>query len=64
LAVEFDGYMHHGRCKEDFQRDRERQNLLTLNGWRILRFTARDYYRNTWRILDLITKALASSDAP
>jgi very-short-patch-repair endonuclease len=40
LAVEVDGWSFHGKHKGDFTRDRERQNLLTLNGWRILRFTA------------------------
>ncbi len=61
LAIEFDGWAHHGRFKADFQRDRERQNLLTLNGWRILRFTAQDYHRNAWGIIDLIAQALAGS---
>lgn len=42
LCVEIDGWEWHGKHKGDFQRDRERQNLLTLNGWRILRFTAKD----------------------
>lgn len=40
LAVEVDGWAFHGRRKGDFTRDRTRQNHLTLNGWRILRFTA------------------------
>jgi very-short-patch-repair endonuclease len=40
LAIEVDGWQHHGKYKGDFQRDRERQNLLTLQGLRILRFTA------------------------
>lgn len=42
LCCEVDGWEWHGKHKGDFQRDRERQNLLTLNGWRILRFTAKD----------------------
>ncbi len=41
LAIELDGHTAHSH-KDKFQRDRERQNLLTLNGWRILRFTAKD----------------------
>lgn len=40
LAVEVDGWQFHGKFLRDFSRDRERQNLLTLHGWRILRFTA------------------------
>lgn len=42
LCIEIDGWEHHGKFKADFQRDRERQNLLCLAGWRILRFTAKD----------------------
>jgi very-short-patch-repair endonuclease len=40
LAVEVDGYRHHGRSLVNFKKDRARQNLLTLHGWRILRFSA------------------------
>ena len=40
LAIEVDGFNHHGKFLADFKRDRERQILLTLNGWRILRFSA------------------------
>lgn len=42
LCVECDGWEWHGKHKGDFQRDRERQNLLTIAGWRILRFSAKD----------------------
>lgn len=38
LAIEFDGWEFHGKYKEGFQKDRDRQNHLTKNGWRILRF--------------------------
>lgn len=40
LAIEVDGWAYHGKFKEDFTKDRIRQNLLVINGWRILRFTA------------------------
>ncbi|MFH1987408.1 MAG: DUF559 domain-containing protein [Pseudomonadota bacterium] len=40
VAVEVDGWEWHGKHKDDFTRDRERQNLLTENGWKILRYTA------------------------
>lgn len=40
LSVEVDGWQHHGKRLSDFTRDRERQNLMTIHGWRILRFTA------------------------
>ena len=46
LCVEVDGWEWHGKYKGDFQRDRERQNLLTQQGWRILRFTTKDIRQN------------------
>ena len=41
IAIEVDGWQYHGKYKESHTRDRERQNLLTLAGWRILRYTAK-----------------------
>ena len=38
LIVEVDGFEYHSAAG-DFQSDRERQNLLTLAGYRVLRFT-------------------------
>ena len=38
LILEVDGFEYHSAA-DDFQRDRERQNLLTLAGYRVLRFT-------------------------
>lgn len=41
IAIEVDGWQYHGKYKESHTKDRERQNLLTLAGWRILRYTAK-----------------------
>ena len=38
IAIEVDGRAHH-TDRQSFERDRERQNLLTLHGWLVLRFT-------------------------
>jgi very-short-patch-repair endonuclease len=38
LAVEIDGRLHHSSGTA-FETDRRRQNLLILEGWRVLRFT-------------------------
>jgi hypothetical protein len=38
LVVEVDGYAYH-RSPSAFERDRERDVVLTLAGWRVLRFT-------------------------
>lgn len=40
LAIESDGFTHHGD-RSAFESDRERQNLLMLAGWSVLRFTWR-----------------------
>lgn len=42
IAIEVDGYLHHGKHLEDFRRDRASQNLLMIAGWRVLRFAAGD----------------------
>ena len=60
LAVEVDGYAHHGKYLSDFKRDRERQNLLTLQGWRILRYHAGEIHKEPERIIEQITRALSS----
>jgi very-short-patch-repair endonuclease len=61
LCVELDGWEWHGKHKSDFHRDRERQNLLTLNGWRILRFTAKQVNNNAtfYEVLEQIQTALS-----
>lgn len=61
LAVEVDGWEWHGKHKGDFQRDRERQNLLTLNGWRILRFTAGQIRKDAAGCVEMISRAVKGS---
>lgn len=58
LAVEIDGWEFHGKFKGDFTRDRERQNLLTLNGWRIVRFTAGNIRKDVGACVEVIDAAL------
>ena len=53
-----DGWQWHGKHLADFQRDREKQNLLTLHGWRILRFTNKDIRTKLSATLDTIQSAL------
>ena len=40
LAIEIDGWEFHN-SREVFESDRRRQDLLVINGWRVLRFTWR-----------------------
>lgn len=58
LAVECDGWQHHGQHRSSHQRDRERQNLLTIHGWRILRFTAGDIHKHLPKVLETIQTCL------
>lgn len=39
VAIELDGWEHHGR-RSAFDRDRARRNELTVLGWRVFQFTA------------------------
>lgn len=45
LVVEIDGFAYHGD-RDAFERDRQRQNLLTAAGWTILRFTWRQVHND------------------
>lgn len=62
LVVEVDGWKHHGKYLKDFRRDRTRQNLLTIAGWRILRFTAGDIHADPGACCVLIALALTDGE--
>lgn len=58
LGIEVDGWQFHGKYKADFTKDRVRQNLLVINGWRILRFTANQIRTELAMCLDQIETAI------
>lgn len=60
LAIEVDGWQYHGKYKASFQKDRERQNLLVVNGWRVLRFYYKEIMSSELRlgVIDTIEKAM------
>jgi very-short-patch-repair endonuclease len=58
LAIEADGWQYHGKFLRDHKRDRERQNLLVLGGWRFLRYTAKDIRTNMDLIMQQVDLAL------
>lgn len=65
LAIELDGWQFHGKHKAGFHRDREKDRLLTLNGWRILRFTAKDVRGDLELVRDQVGAMLRlTSQAP
>jgi|GEM_PF-2915598 len=63
IAIEVDGFRHHGKHLEDFRRDRVRQNLLTIAGWRVLRFAAGDIRKDVIACLDTIQALLETVEA-
>jgi very-short-patch-repair endonuclease len=58
LAVEVDGFEAHG-TRRAFQRDLDRQNVLVLGGWTVLRFTWNDVVRRPGHVAQQIAEALA-----
>lgn len=57
VIIECDGRRWH-TAMEAFEKDRRRDNLAQLNGWRVLRFTWHDLTETPARVLDQITRAL------
>lgn len=41
IGIEVDGWQFHGKYLSSHSRDREKQNLLQVNGWTVLRFSIR-----------------------
>jgi len=60
IAIESDGFSVHG-SRSSFESDRERQNLLALDGWTILRFTWRQICENPLAVAEQIRQALLNS---
>lgn len=56
IAIEVDGWQYHGKYKEAHSKDRERQNLLTLHGWTVLRFSAGQIFKNLDECVQTILK--------
>lgn len=58
VAIEVDGWAFHSDQKT-FQRDRNRQNVIALSGWKILRFTWLDLTEHPQRVIAEIARALS-----
>jgi very-short-patch-repair endonuclease len=58
LAVEADGFAYHSK-RVRYQADRTKQNLLTVTGWTVLRFTWEDLNDRPDYVVDTIRSALA-----
>lgn len=59
VAIEVDGWAFHND-RAAFQHDRTRQNRISLNGWKVLRFTWLDLTENPQRVIAEIAAATRS----
>ena len=59
LAIEVDGRAFHSD-RDAFERDRVRQNAITLQGWTVLRFTWEEITQNRERVVRTVRAAVAS----
>lgn len=58
IAVEVDGWQFHGKHKRDFHRDREKRNLLAVNDWAVLAFSARDVFSDPLGVVKIIAQVV------
>lgn len=59
VAVEIDGVAFHSDS-DDFQKDRVRQNAITLLGWQVLRFTWLDLTEYPDRVIAVLRTAISA----
>lgn len=65
LAVEVDGYAFHGASAQAIEGDYRRQRCLVLNGFYVIRFTAKDALADSggcWAEIDTILAKLGGND--
>ena len=60
LVIEIDGREFHSD-PEVFESDRRRQNLLVLNGWRVLRITWRMITDDPDRVVEMVREAVRAA---
>lgn len=52
VDVELDGHAFHEKTREQAQHDKTRDRFLTLQGWKVLRYTYEDILHNCERCID------------
>jgi len=58
IAIECDGHDYHDGTKEAAERDKKRNRVLTAAGWKVLRFTGREIYRDPKRCAEEVESLL------
>jgi len=56
MGVETDGWSNHGQRKKDFLRDREKDYLMMLEGWLVLRIQAGLIYKDPGEALNRVKR--------
>jgi very-short-patch-repair endonuclease len=57
IAIEIDGHEYH-KTREQRTHDGQRERYLQLNGWRVIRFTGSEVYRNPTGCIDEVAKLI------
>lgn len=60
LAIEADSWEHHSD-RISWSKDHARSNVLTVRGWRVLRFTYEDAVGRPDYVIEMIKRSLSSS---
>ena len=60
VIVETDGFGTHG-TRQAFQRDRRRDQLLTLAGWRVIRFTWDQVTNEPRYVIDVMRELMSAT---
>lgn len=59
IGIEVDGWLWHGKRKQDFLRDREKDYLLSIEGWQVLRLQAGLIYKEPGLALERVQRFMA-----
>jgi len=57
IGLEMDGWEWHGKNIKNFKRDRQKDRLLLLSGWRVLRFFAAEVNNDIQSVIEVIGQA-------
>ena len=60
IGIECDGHEYHEKTKQQAQRDKSRDRILTAAGWRLLRFTGSEINKRPDLCADEIMKVVGS----
>jgi very-short-patch-repair endonuclease len=60
VIVETDGFRTHG-TRRAFQRDRRRDQLLTLAGWQVIRFTWDQVTKEPRHVMEVVRELLSGA---